>query len=61
MNLPGLLLFGFLLLFCASGHAGMIFNVAVIEDGNYRLAIEELGLLKTAVVSGELRYGESIA
>lgn len=58
MNLPGLLLFGLLLLFCAPGHAGMMFNVAVIEDGNYRLAFEELGQLKKPVASETLRLYE---
>jgi hypothetical protein len=58
MNLPGLLLLGLLLLFCAPGHAGMIFNVAIIEDGNYRLAYEELGQLKNPVASETLRLYE---
>lgn len=63
MNLPGLLLFGLLLLFCAPGHAGMTFDVAIIEDGNYRLAFEELGQLKKPVTSKTLRlyeHGEAV-
>jgi hypothetical protein len=56
MNIPGLLLFGFLLVFCAPGHTGMIFNVTIIEDGNYRLAFEELGPLKNPVASETLRW-----
>lgn len=58
MNLPGLLLLSVLLLSCESGHAQMIFNVAIIDDGNYHLVFEELGQLKKPVASGALRLYE---